>query len=267
MKYIFIAFVFISCNSGLLSSDTPPISTDALDTIKSSQAKPNANPALFETAFIKGTIQNVNGTNVALYGVTIGKLKVSSGRIIACDPMHIDEYGRPFTQLFPRGEFPVQLSIAKFDKAEEVAFARINFSDRPVVKWAFALLEGQSQIPLGSEKIYGYSTDAGVGVFIDDAAYKALDFKATVYNMNGTVYQEMDKHYRNDWRYAVYNFGNHDLAAFTSGEGDGYYATYIGYDANGQPCRLVTDFRLFDWSESKNLMKIICNPANSSFRF
>jgi hypothetical protein len=29
---------------------------------------------------------------------------------------------------------------------------------------------------------------------------------------------------------------------FKSGWGDGFYATYIGYDKSGNICRLVTDF-------------------------
>jgi hypothetical protein len=65
--------------------------------------------------------------------------------------------------------------------------------------------------------------------------------------MDGAVYKEMDKHYRNHWRYTIYKFGNHNLAAFSTGEGDGYYATYIGIDAKGETCRLLTDFGLFDW--------------------
>ena len=249
MKYIIIAFLFISCNNITGFNNAPPISAEPLDTIQPAIIGIVPTPILFENAFLKGTRQMRDNSNATLYGITIGKLKVASGRIIACDPMHIDEYGKPFTQIFPLGEYPVQLSIAKFDDKETIAFARINFSDEAVVKWEFALLQGQDQIPLAREKMHGYSVDAGVGVFIDEESKQALDFKTTVYDTDGLVYQEMDKHYRKDWRYAMYSFGNHNLAAFSSGEGDGYYATYIGFDASGTPCRLLTDFGLFDWSK------------------
>ena len=229
------------------NSNDPEISREPLDTIQSSTNEIVAVPVLFETAFIKEAKQPANVSKMSLYGVTIGTLNIVSGRIIACDPMHIDEYGKPFTQLFPTGEFPVQLSIAKFDEEELIAFARIKFSDSPVVKWRFALLEGQSHLPLGKEKRHGYSVDASVGIFIDNEAYQALDYKSSVYDSDGTVYKEMDKHYRNDWRFAIYQFGNHNLAAFTTGEGDGYYSTYVGYDAHGNPCRLLTDFTVVDW--------------------
>ena len=247
MKYILIAFTLFSCN--IIHKEPPPISTEKLDTIKSSPGKIVATPLLFETAFIMGTEQKVGNSAVGLYGVTIGNIKIVSGRIIACDPLHIDEYGIPFTQVFPTGEFPVQLSIAQYDE-ETVAFARIKFSDEPVANWEFALLKGQAKIPVGGEEMHGYGVDGGVGIFIDEAAAKALD-QTTVADFEGEVFKEMDKHYHNTWRYIMHNFGNHNLAAFTSGFGDGRYATYIGFDANGKPCRLLTDFGLFDWKQNK----------------
>ncbi|MDB5231504.1 MAG: hypothetical protein JWN76_2309 [Chitinophagaceae bacterium] len=249
MKYILIAFICFSCNISM-HKKFPKISTEALDTIKSVPGKIIAQPVLLETAFIKGTTQKIDGKTLNLYGITIGKIKIVSGHIIACDPGHIDEYGIPFTQVFPTGEFPVQLSIAKFGDGETIAFARINFSDEPVEKWEFALQKGQPPIPVGGKKIHGYSVDLGVGIFADEEACKALD-KSHLTQLDAGLYKEMDKHYHNDGRYTMYTFGAHNLAAFSSGagDGDGVYATYIGFDAKDRPCRLVTDFNLFDWKK------------------
>jgi hypothetical protein len=249
MKSIFIAFAsfttafsFVACHN----TAKPPVSNEVVDTIQSVPAKPDAKPALLETAFIKGTTEKVKSASVYFYGVTIGKLKIVSGRVVACDPMLIEEYGKPFTQRFPTGEFPVQLSIAKFDNGETLAFARINFSDVPVEKWEYALLEDQSPAPLEGERKYGYVVDSGVGSFMDEESSKAFN-KNQASSFEGELYKEMDKHYHHRWRYALYNFGDHNLASFSTGFGDGRYATYIGFDASGKPCRLVTDFGLFDW--------------------
>jgi hypothetical protein len=247
MKYILIAWTFFSCNHISRHNGSVKISTEAFDTIKSRPAKLDAKPVLFEAAFIKGTTHKVKDATINLYGITIGKIKIASGYIIACDPGHIDEYGIPFTQVFPKGEFPVQLAIAKVGIEETIAFARINFSDGPVAKWEFALLEGQPPIPVGGKEMHGYSVDLGVGIFIDRDASKVLD-KSNLTDSDAALYKEMDKHYHNDWRYTMYNFGQHNLAAFSSGFGDGYYATYIGFDATGKPCRLITDFGFIDWS-------------------
>ena len=247
MKYLLIAFILLSCHH--IERDVP-ISAEKLDTIRTASMPIVATPVLFETAFIKGTTMQVNKVTANLYGITIGKLKVPSGHIIACDPLHIDEYGKPYTQLFPAGEFPMQLSIANVDNQETVAFARIKFSDAPVVKWELALLAGEEPIPVGDKKIHGYATDASLGIFVDSQAIKSLDIKRIQELEGGSdLFKEMRKHYHNNWQYAMYSFGNNNLAVFSSGAGEGRYASYIGFDAAGQPCRLLTDFDLFDWKK------------------
>jgi hypothetical protein len=246
MKYILIAFILLGCHN-IHRKSAPKISTEALDTIKSAPARIVATPVLFETAFIKGTTQKAKDSTFKLYGITIGKIKIVSGHVVICDPMHIDEYGIPFTQVFPTGEFPVQLSIARLGNEELTAFARINFSEEPVERWEFALQKGQAPIPVGGKEMHGYGVDGSVAIFIDEEASKVLDRK-TVADFNGEVFKEMQKHYHDMWKYTMYNFGKYNLAAFSTGLGDGRYATYIGFDAKGQPCRLLTDFRLFDWA-------------------
>jgi hypothetical protein len=243
---LLLSFSFFACNEK--NGAGSGFSTEPLDTIQWRPAKVDAKPVLFEEAFIKGTTKKINNSTVSLNGITIGKIKIASGLIIACDPMHIDEYGIPFTQIFPNGDFPVQLSIAKVNAEETIAFARISFSEEPVAKWEFALQKGQLPIPPGGEKMHGYSVDAGVGIFIDKDASKALG-QEHVTNMDTGIYKEMDKHRHYDWRYTMYNFGAHNLAAFSTGFGDGYFVTYIGFDANGTPCRLLTDFNVIDWKK------------------
>jgi hypothetical protein len=231
------------------ASATQNIPATPLDTIQSKPATITAQPVLFETAFIKGTKDKIKDLTFNLYGITIGNIKITSGRIIACDPFLTQEYGKPFTQAFPTGEFPVQLSIAHLEKkGETIAFARIKFSDEPVAKWEFALLKDQKPIPVGGEEKHGYAVDAGRGTFMDEEALNALD-KKTAGNMGHEIYKQTNKNYRNGWNATIYDFDNYNLAAFTSGFGDGRYSTYIGFDASGKPCRLLTDFALFDWKK------------------
>jgi hypothetical protein len=242
--YLFIACFFSACKNIV----TPPLSTEKLDTISTVPARITAQPLLLESAFVKGTTQVVNNATINFYGVNIGKLKIPTGRIIACDPYLIEEYGNAFTQVFPTGEFPMQLAIAKFDNGEQLAFARIQFSDAPVAKWEVALLKDQKPVAVNSEKKHGYVVDAGLGIFMDEAAKAALD-KNLLVQPESALYKEMEKHYHHRWRHAVYNFGNHNLAAFSTGFGDGRYVTYIGFDDSGKPCRLVTDFEIVDWQK------------------
>lgn len=254
MKALIIYFLFYfsitACNDIDKFGGGPSVSNKPIDTIETAPSEVTALPHLFETAFIKGSTQIREMDTISLYGVNIGKLKVPTGTIIACDPMHIDEYGIPFTQVFPTGEFPVQVAVAKIKSEERIAFARISFSDAPVVKWAFALRRGDKEMPIGGEDRPGYSVDAGVGVFIDSASNKSLN-RDYVTNMDTGIYLELEKNYRRVWRYAIFNFKDYNLATFSSGFGDGYYSSYIGFDANGKPCRLLTDFNVLDWNMKK----------------
>jgi hypothetical protein len=244
MRYIFIALLFAACTN----TERPKQVTEKLDTIQTAP-KVITQPALLETAFIKGTIEKINNADIYLYGITIGQIKIITGRIVACDPLHIEEYGIPYTQTFPTGEFPVQLSISKVENTETVCFARIKFSDEPVVRWELALIKDQKPLPVGDEKIHGYGVDAGIGIFADDSTLKTIRADTTIYS-DEDIYRkikaEMDKHYHDEWKYAMNAYGQ-NVAAFSTGLGDGRYASYIGFDANGKPCRLVTDFGLFNW--------------------
>lgn len=236
----------------LLSCDSrkpAPISQELLDTIKAIPARVVAEPLLFENAFIKGTTQLLNDSNIYLYGINIGNIKISSGTLTACDPLHIDEYGIPFTQQFPNGEFPVQLAIAKLGREERIAFARINFSEERVAKWEFALQKGQEAIPVGGKEMHGYGVDGGVGIFADAKGIKSLVIENAT-SLSDTFYREMNKHNHYDWRYNIHPFGSYNVAIFSTGAGDGYYGTYIGFDSSGKPCRLLSDFNIFKWKKN-----------------
>ncbi len=246
IKYLLIAILFYNCSGKSSRKPEAQYPLDIADTVKHFPASSQTKPMLFESAFMKGTSLKVKDKNANLYGVTAGKLRVTGGYIIACDPLHIKEYGKPFTQLFPTGEFPVQLSVVNVEDYETIAFGRIVFSDEPVARWENALQAGQAPIPFGGEKFYGYGVDAGIVVFFDKDALPSLNTDSLA-NMDTQLYREMNKHKHNGWKYAMYNAGNYNLAAFTTGFGDGRYATYIGFDAAGKPCRLLTDFEIFDW--------------------
>jgi|GEM_PF-852062 len=228
-------------------------SPDTLRVVNIHPFKPLVFPPIFESAYFENAKANQDTIAITFYTVEIGTINVETGKIIACDPIVMRD-AHPFTQRFPKGSFPVQLSIARYGSDERVAFSRIYFSDHAVAKWEFALGKGQKQIPLAGDDFYGYGVDGGEGVFIDSAANedftkmskKDEDLWETVFS------DETAKNYRNTWEFMVYNFGGHNLACFSTGLGDGRYATYVGYDANGKICRLLTDFGLVNWWEKKN---------------
>lgn len=260
--YIAAAIFFISCNQlpgigthipQIPNVHDPVISNEKLDSVKTKKYEVTAKPDLFETAFFEGTTTISHSLQLSFFAVDIGKLNIESGKMIACDPimMHAAE---PFVQQFPVGRFPVQLAIAKIKTDERVAFSRILFSEEPVAKWEFALLPGQKQAPLDDTSFYGYGVDAGLGLFIDEKSNEAFNVIA---NKDQTMWTyafitRPDQHYRATWQYSLFNFDDHSLACFSTGWGDGHYGTYVGYDAKGNICRLLTDFGLIGWWEKKS---------------
>lgn len=203
-------------------------------------------PSIFERAFFKGTKNIEDSMELEFYSVDIGMIQIESGKIIACDPIVMGDM-RPFVQIFPMGKFPVQLAIARIRGDERTAFSRIYFSQAPVVKWEFALDSGKKQLPIGGEHMYGYGVDGGIGLFIDAKANQAFSaLRAKDEDLWEKVFVR-GMHEHTTWEYTVFQFGDHNLASFSTGFGDGSYATYVGYDAGGRPCRLLTDFGLIGW--------------------
>jgi len=61
---------------------------------------------------------------------------------------------------------------------------------------------------------------------------------------------EMDKTYRDTWSWLNMKFGDGNLIAFSSGEGDGLYGTYAGFDSQGEVAIVVTDFMVLEDSKT-----------------
>ncbi|GAB3231624.1 hypothetical protein GCM10027346_18230 [Hymenobacter seoulensis] len=207
-----------------------------------------AEPAIFETSFFPGTQISQDSLQCTLHGRFLGNLPVPSGQIVAADPVSLHPQTLPFTTRFPRGRFPVELALARFSGDERVAFARILFSDAPVVSWEPALLPGQEPLPLRSEEYYGYPVDAGMAFFMDVASVEPLmrylANREASENLMITSFQLGTNSSSTGFLYAM---PPDTVAAFSTGFGDGYYATYVGLDAQRQPCRLLTDFQVISW--------------------
>jgi Protein of unknown function (DUF4241) len=242
------AFFIVSCinkTSSLQSDNISKVEDIAIKVKQPEIKRMLAYPEVFELAYIKGTTVLADSVPVVFYTHEIGKLKIKSGKIIACDPANLGNH-KAFTQTFPIGEYPVQLSVAKYNDDERVAFSRIYFSNKPVKHWDVALLPGQKSVSLKDSIIYGHSIDFGTGVFADEVISKNF---ATISDTEWKkmFIAEMNKNARNTWSYNLHEVGKLNVAVFSTGLGDGYYATYIGYDENNNVCRLLTDFSLIRW--------------------
>ncbi|MGG1661007.1 DUF4241 domain-containing protein [Brevibacillus sp. NRS-1366] len=221
-------------------------------------------PKLFETAFVDGTTFQQDHYEYRLYCQEIGQLQVKTGRIVANDPLVMFET-EPFALSFPKGVFPVQLAIAKVSANadasqvgdeqqpdERVAFAQIVFANKPVTSWKMAVWENSDVAQLAANEFFGYGVDSGTGSFMDASACQLLEQEIEQNDMYlESLIKDMDKTYKHTRSWLVKDLGDgNNIAMFSTGWGDGSYASYIGLDEEGQIVRLVTDFYLFDWMES-----------------
>jgi len=185
------------------------------------------------------------------YGVAIlrtykaGELFIPSGRIVACDAFV--SHASPFTTAVPPNSYPVVLSVAHFgDYDQRVAAAMLKLRDAKPIKWEMALNACQDLSSLREGEVFGYGVDSGTGCFMDIEAAQILTKSD---NYSDLLMAELDKTYIDTWSWAnipLNPVSKANVIAFSTGFGDGVYASYFGYDEKGDMASLLTDFMLFD---------------------
>jgi hypothetical protein len=245
VSLLIVLFIITACNNKHSKDANSEANVANRNLVKSYVAATfslNRYPDIFEGAFNNGTTVKQSNLSITFNKLNIGNLKIQSGKLIACDPiiMHDEQF---FTQKFPIGDFPVHLSIAKKYLDERVAFSRIVFYEHAVEKWEYALVKGQKPISINDSMFYCFGVDAGMGIFIDSIASGVFNKKHHSEWEQVFVTKASDDHFKG----IIHEFDGVNLAVFSTGFGDGCYATYIGFDKQGNVCQMLTDFGVVDW--------------------
>ena len=183
----------------------------------------------------------------------LGQLQIVSGALAACDPRVSARDAAPFAQRVPPGTYPVDVGLLVRESSGEkrVAFARVKLSGNVPVRWVNALPLGEATPDPESGEAYGYDVDAGVGCFADVTALRAFDECGD--DATDEAIASMQKNGEQAWTWADIRCGDdgENVIIFSSGDGDGSYASFWGLDEMGAPAWLVTDFGLFEvaWSD------------------
>jgi len=200
--------------------------------------------------------------NIPLEFLDLGKLTISTGKIVACDPL-VELYHTPaFTKTVQKGKYPVTACIAQTEESgPRYAVVKLEFSKQRAVKWELAVTEGQDPKVLEEDEFFGFPVEAGLGCFCDmetqvlyDLWQKAFmgkypyaniydDFFAAEFNKNAV---DQDNEYDvGDWlNFSLPNKPEQNVIMFHSGFGDGMYACYWGVTDKGTICSLVVDFQV-----------------------
>jgi hypothetical protein len=214
-------------------------------------SKPVLDPSL-ESALVGGCPGELPWQAVRVEEREIGILAVPSGRIVACDPFLL---WKPVALALetPTGSFPVRLFIIHYEDGDQrIAAARLEFTGGAPDRWEMAVMHGQDVSTLEADHIFGYAVDSGTGSFMDLKAAKQLEtHMGADQHYFEEVIEQMDQTYVHTRSWAMIDVGNADglnAAVFSSGVGDGFYASYWGWSGGRLMC-LVTDFGLL-YSES-----------------
>lgn len=209
-----------------------------------------------EDYFTKDSIAGVK-----LAKINAGKLKCSSGQIIACDPFIELEDCPPFFEQIPTGSYETIICVALSQKyGDRYAAVKLSVSDKLPVSYKMAVVEGDDLTKLNDdESFFGFGVDAGMGCFADvnaQQAFKAywqtrLEEDDSIDPYNDLFDDELDKSYQNqpqyqrsggDWCNFTIPNTDENIIIFASGWGDGFYPCYFGYDASGEICALYILF-------------------------
>ncbi len=182
----------------------------------------------------------------------VGKIYLPSGKLVACDPVITNDM-QPFTTVFPKGDFAVLLH--KERESNCVAYAEIVFSSSEISDWQLATTEGQLVKDLAEGEVFGYPVESGMGCFMDADTQNVLnELEQKLYHNKGVdfmgIYEEFFHEHFFDENGAIDQYAflkpsdNHPgtIFAFETGYGEGFYASYIAYDKNRVPVKIVTEF-------------------------
>ena len=204
-----------------------------------------------------------NGDEVyALCPVKCGKLKVSSGKLVCCDPFSgMDKTGNPYIDI-PRGDHEVVVTVATLNpekpyKSYRNAYASLIIDETLTETKRKDLLPflagGVPAAELEGDDVYVFEVDAGTACFVDaQAVEEGMPEEYEWYNLfdNDTddgcwfdLLDDSDHIHEGIANVRLPEAGdNSNLIMFQSGWGDGVYSIVGGYDDQDRLAAIHIDF-------------------------
>jgi Protein of unknown function (DUF4241) len=222
----------------------PPVTNEPA----ASPAPPPIAPADLYAAFVTPSKGTSFGQAVSMTVEEAGHVVLPSGRLVASDAFIIDAL--PFTTIVPPGRHPVSVLRADFANDDRrVAAAMVRVATEEPVSWELALVEGQDPSVLGPGEFFGYGVDAGTGSFTSPEATARLKDLAAYEPYSQALMAGMNPGggvFPHTFTVEVDPGSGANVVAFSSGFGDGAYASHVGLDRQGRPVVVMTDFGVLD---------------------
>lgn len=203
-------------------------------------------PLKFDPNYLLLAIENnqlPDNENVQLVQKEIGKLKIVSGQLVACDPFWLKDGEKAFTTKLPIGEYSVNITTSHHedDSYGSITFSTIRLANTKPIRWEMMLLPDQELSKLKDDEFWGYAVDAGMGCFADLKAIQIVHNNKDNREFIDKLADDLIRlSSRTGWCNINLEVGN--IIAFSSGWGDGSYPTFAGFDEDNQLVAVVTDF-------------------------
>lgn len=190
--------------------------------------------------------------NILVESFEAEKIHISSGKLVACDPL-ITNDKEAFTTDFPLGDFPV--TIHKEKESNCLAYLEITFSKNNIQSWELAICSDQNIKDLKGEEIFGYPGQSGMGCMMDVDTQNSLNvLENELFQRKGEefmgLYEDFFRPYFFDSlgatnQYAIVKPNENqalNMVAFETGYGEGFYGSYIAFDKDHKPVKIISEF-------------------------
>lgn len=192
----------------------------------------------FEAAFAGGTrYVDADGEVLTTRVVEVGALALRSGTVAVGDPFtNLSAMSGPGAPL-PAGPHPVDVCVVTYPNGDHrIAVARLRLAESAPKQW----VEGTE----------GAAVDAGTAAFADGGDVD----RVLTQEMGDVLEKALGETYVDTYATALLDPGSgaKSLCAFSSGFGDGVYASWWGLDLAGSPVALYLDFDLLTELETED---------------
>lgn len=177
-------------------------------------------------SFQDGVKYRLDGSDriVTMRSEDAGSIRLSSGRIVASDPL-LDPWRRPFSISVPPGSYSVHLALGD----EAVALVMVLFMQGEPIRWKNA-------------KPQSFSVDSATACLMDHDVARLLRRKATAGKYHRYTRWFEDALAETGWaNVGVDQVSEANLVLFHTWAGDGTFPVSFGYDAQEELICLVVD--------------------------
>ncbi len=158
-------------------------------------------------------------------------MSLPNGQLAASDAF-INDYPVVVSEL-PRGDYSVELLVAKSQSDERVAAARVRVRNEPAASW---------------RRVGAIAIDSGTGAFFDPRISSSIT-PANVERFNDGLLKALEMSSRPTHSTVAISWEGMTFVAFSTGFGDGSYPVYVGFSVAGLPAAVVVDCEILPWPQ------------------